>query len=167
MATSRLILEVNEKQKQAILAFVNANDWDIKITEQISKTDDASHNNDSGGEELYPMQRHQAGENECPFCFCAPCIVSEGMRQMWWPDTNHEPSHTNSCARRPLYKRFWAMLQNCGAWNDPRYNEKKIMARRGDGTWHRRELMPECVVTKCRQWLPNPESLPYMGHKWE
>lgn len=165
MATKRLTLECTEDQRNAILGFINSNNLSVNVTEEdisppTPSTSEMQENQNP------PMPQHIANETECQFCFCAPCIVSESNRQMWWPENNHQPCRTNACERKPLYRRFWAMLYNCGAWRDPRYIAKKGAARRGDTTYHKRELMPECVVAKCRQWYPNPEQMPYMGHKW-
>ena len=115
----------------------------------------------------FPRLRHVEGEVECQYCLCAPCVVSEQNRQMWWPSHARVPHHGNTSARKPLYRRFWAMLYNRGAWMDHRYLDKKHQARGGDITWHRREIMPDCVVSMCRTWFPNPTSVPYMGHMWQ
>ena len=71
-----------------------------------------------------------------------------------------------------VYKRFWTMLFHQNVWRDPRYVERKQRALQQDPqrrklTYHRRDLMPECVVDMVRLWLPNPSEQPYMGHKWE
>ena len=117
-------------------------------------------------DEYYPMARHEHGETECPFCYCAPCITDEKNKQFWWPIDNDAPHSGNTSKRKKLYQRFWGMLCNCGAWHDTRYLTKKA-ERRGDFTWHKREIMPECVINKCREWYPNPQQTNYMGHKWE
>ena len=33
--------------------------------------------------------------------------------------------------------------------------------------WHRRYIMPKCVVSLVRMWFPNPDEVPYMGHLWK
>ena len=33
--------------------------------------------------------------------------------------------------------------------------------------WHKRDIMPKCVITLVRHWFPNPGGFPYMGHMWE
>jgi hypothetical protein len=33
--------------------------------------------------------------------------------------------------------------------------------------WHKRDIMPKCVVTLVRHCFPNPGGFPYMGHMWE
>ena len=72
----------------------------------------------------------------------------------------------NTDSRKQLYKRFRAMLFNCGAWVDQRHNQKKSQAIQGDYIWHQGKIMPECAVVKCRKWYPNQEKHRYMGHKW-
>jgi len=93
--------------------------------------------------------------------------VSNDRRQLWWPESPILPALQNAPERKRLYQRFWAMMTNNGAWNDPRYITKKSIARKSKTTWHRRELMPDCILKKCRQWLPNPVNVAYMGHKWK
>ena len=29
-----------------------------------------------------------------------------------------------------------------------------------------RRVVPDCVMVKTREWYPNPEGVPYMGHMW-
>lgn len=120
------------------------------------------------GDDHFPLPRHRDGEVECSDCFCAPCVVHENNRQLWWPERNQDPKCVNGTQRRRLYQRFWSVMKNCGAWEDARYLCKKVQAGgRRSFAVHRREIMPECVVRQCRQWLPNPDKIPYMGHKWQ
>jgi hypothetical protein len=76
-----------------------------------------------------------------------------------------------------LYKRFWTCLLHRGVWDNPIYIDRKKSALQCEnnqdivfsgprGGYHRRDLMPQCVLTLVRSWLPNPKSKPYMGHKW-
>ena len=74
----------------------------------------------------------------------------------------------NAKQRKGLYQRFWSVMQNCGAWKDEHYQRKKVEAGGNRGfAWHRREIMPECVLRQCREWFPNPDKVRYMGHKWQ
>ena len=114
----------------------------------------------------FPMDRQTAGCTECSECFCSPCVVHDNNRQIWWPTRNNEPHPGNASQRKLLYQRFWAMTANCGAWQDIKYIEKKKLARKSKTTWHKRELMPKCILTACRNWLPYPSGQPYLGHKW-
>ena len=59
------------------------------------------------------------------------------------------------------------MLFSCGALMDQRYIERKMHAGQGSSPWHHRELMPECLIGKCRQRLPNEPTQQFMGHKWD
>jgi hypothetical protein len=57
-------------------------------------------------------------------------------------------------------------------WNDDRYIVMKADAmsqdhRRQRYDWHKRDIMPKCVVSLARHWFPNPRGFPYMGHMWE
>jgi len=123
---------------------------------------------DEASEQIsFPMTRHSGGFRECSECFCSPCITNDKNKQLWWPSRNSDPHPGTAPQRKQLYQRFWAMMANCGAWCDDRYVAKKKIARKSKTTWHKRELMPDCVLKVCREWLPNPVKQPYMGHKWE
>jgi hypothetical protein len=61
------------------------------------------------------------------------------------------------------YKLSWnnISLQN-------RYIVMKVDAmsrdpRRQRYDWHKRDIMPKCVVSLVRHWFPNPGGFPYMG----
>jgi hypothetical protein len=59
------------------------------------------------------------------------------------------------------------MMANIGGWNTAQYIAKKQLHGGGDNvTYHKREIMPQCVLDLCRQKYPNPKGQPYMGHKW-
>ena len=71
-----------------------------------------------------------------------------------------------------MYRRFWTMMYHRQVWDDPKYVEKKALAlQRRPGrkrlVYHRRDIMPNCVIDLVRTWYPNPEKVPYMGHKWD
>lgn len=66
------------------------------------------------------------------------------------------------------------MLLHMGVWNNPIYKDRKATAlltarpnRCGDFVYHRRDLMPQCVLKLVRSWYPNPPGQDYMGHKWQ
>ena len=62
------------------------------------------------------------------------------------------------------------MLYHRGVCSDPLYTEKNLEALghlQPGQEWHRRDIMPSCVVTLVRTWLPNPKDTQYMGHLWE
>lgn len=109
--------------------------------------------------------------DECPFCLCKPCITDDNNRQLWWEvEPFRLPHPRNSKLRKEKYKRFWTMLLHRGVWSDPRYVVKKMRALehfQPGQEWHRRDIMPTCVVNIVRTWLPNPKDVQYMGHLWE
>ena len=96
------------------------------------------------------------------------------MKKLIWPlwhDRAEALHQRNSGLRKEHYKRFWTMLFHRGAWNDDRYLLMKTDALARDHRtqrfdWHRRDIMPKCVVTLVRHWFPNPGGFPYMGHMW-
>ena len=57
-------------------------------------------------------------------------------------------------------------------WIHQSYIQKKSRALAEDPrfkeyVWHRRDIMPDCVLKLVRHWFPNPKNVPYMGHLWE
>ncbi|CAG2245020.1 unnamed protein product [Mytilus edulis] len=108
-------------------------------------------------------------KEECRYCFCKPCITDDQNRQMWWHGQSEVAHQRNSSLRKEHYKRFWTMLLHRGAWNDDRYMLMKADAMTRDHRsqrfdWHKRDIMPKCVVTLVRCWFPNPGGFPYMPH---
>jgi hypothetical protein len=104
---------------------------------------------------------------------CGGMIVQRPLtKQMWWHDRAEAPHQRSSGLRKEQYKRFWTMLLHRGAWDDDRYLLMKTDASARDHRtqrfdWHKRDIMPKCVVTLVRHWFPNPGGFPYMGHMWE
>jgi len=113
-------------------------------------------------------------EEECPWCLCQPCVTDSSNKQLWWEAGCHAPDANNSKLRKTHYQRFWVMLLHRGAWRKDGYMRKKIAALEnrsiyawvGPNTKHPRDIMPDCVLNLVRYWLPNPATIPYMGHKW-
>ena len=71
-----------------------------------------------------------------------------------------------TCEIQEHYKRFWTMLLHQGVWNDDRYVVMKADAMSRDPRWqrydwHKRDIMPKCVVSLVRHWFPNPGGFPY------
>ena len=127
--------------------------------------------NDDNGYQEYNIPQ-SPDEEECRFCLCRPCITYEQNRQFWWEDNTEAPCRRNSALRKEKYKRFWTMMFHRDAWKVPRYQAEKLRALRADPRhrkyeWHRRDIMPKCVLSHVRQWFPNPAGVPYMGHLWE
>jgi hypothetical protein len=105
--------------------------------------------------------------NECPHCFCKPCITHEINRQMWWKN-NSEPKaeETESCEKK--------YIRNSGLCCST--DKCLLMAAITRGKWEHftkileDKMMFGIYMTICqfvRSWLPNLDGHPYMGHKWE
>lgn len=112
------------------------------------------------------------GADKCEHCLCSPCITDEGNRQMWWGTQPVAPHRLNTSARKYAYRRFWTMLYHRQIWLDPEYMARKVTAlgqdaRRVNFVYHRRDIMPDCVIRQVRRWYPNPRGVAYMGHMWE
>ena len=122
--------------------------------------------------EFRPVDKPEKIGSECPQCICDPCITHAANRQSWWPERQHPPRDGNSNGRKHLYKKFWSMLSERGLWVKEIYLTRKrdALARdpnRKNYVYHRRELIPSCVLRLVRNWLPNDPKKPYMGHMWE
>ena len=187
--TQVLKLNVTNLQMEAIRHFFIHNDWEFEpqdsdhhenggrctpVSQGVNKetqTDPSKENaavdDDNIGDFVI---LHDDNRDECPFCLSKPCITDESNRQLWWETESSVPHQRNSNLRKDKYKRFWTMLLHRRVWNDPRYIERKSRALEHDmqgQEWHRRDIMPTCVVNLVRSWLPNPKDYPYMGHLWE
>jgi len=185
-------MELNNLQLETIKCLFGHNDWEMKIIEQSAVVEEnggnshVQNNNDQSTQTNNDNIANEADEGdnpefvippdtsqeECQYCFCRPCITNEQNKQMWWHDRAEAPHQRNSGLRKEYYKRFWTMLLHRGAWNDDRYLLMKTDALARDHRtqrfdWHRRDIMPKCVVTLVRHWFPNPGGFPYMGHMWE
>lgn len=165
-----LRLVVTEEQKELIYAMWQHNDWDLETVEDTNTSDQ------SDEQPITEFRIPQdATKPECQYCLCQPCITDETNRQMWWETEVYQPHKRNSSMRKTHYKKFWTMLLHKGVWNDPRYLVRKEAAamqdpRRKIAPWigptkSIRDIMPDCVLQLVRGWLPNPSSIPYMGHK--
>ena len=162
-------LWVTEEQRLLIEAMWMHNGWDLEFD-----NDDNDDNNDNIIDEHPVIVQPVNGLMECQFCFSRPCVTDDRFTQLWW-DQAHAPHRDNSKKRKSLYKRFWVMLANRGAWNDPRYLERKELSLEGqleNPVWvgpgaRARDIMPQCVLDLVRHWWPNPQNQPYMGHRWQ
>jgi hypothetical protein len=165
---STLKIRVTDEQRELIAAMWNHNDWELEIVDED--------NNEPDNLEAPLLIAPDPRELECPYCFSSPCVTDQRFRQAWW-DEPHQPHRNNNVHRKPLYRRFWVMLANRGAWRDPRYLQKKTMAlnepleAQNNMPWagpasHPRDIMPDCVLKTVRHWRPNLPGQPYMGHKW-
>lgn len=168
---SILAIQVTETQRETIRHLFNHNDWDFQEVPIEESTDQSNlSNNDQETEEFIIYQNQEA--EVCQYCLSRPCITSETNRQMWWIEEPETPNRSNTHRRKDKYKRFWTMLFHRNVWADPRYKERKRRflqhdPRRRNHAYHRRDIMPKCVVDLVRHWLPNLKDQPYMGHMWE
>lgn len=115
-----------------------------------------------------PSIFNTAKVNECPFCLCSPCVTTSRPR---WLGIGQRPRAGNNLLRKKKYKKYWKMIKDRGAWDDPRYLQRKDTAQghaNGDIAWlpSVREIMPECVLKLVRGLFPNLPGIPYMGHRW-
>ena len=193
----RITLDVSEEQLSTINHLFNHYGWNFNEVNRAetdknwshSLADDRSHNRNEAASQTASENEHDSSseineefqeyyipqssdEEECRFCLCRPCIIHERNKQFWWEQQNVAPSFRNSGLRKEKYKRFWTMMYHRDAWKDPRYLAEKSKALRADPRhrkyeWHRRDIMPKCVLSLVRAWFPNPAGVPYMGHLWE
>lgn len=169
-----LTLHTNEEQLAAIKALYEQNGWpfeECSIDEPVQCTSNSSAEKSEC--EWRPVGKPEPRGEKCPHCLCDPCIAHEANRQSWWLAGQHPPRTGNSSGRKQLYKRFWSMLTERGLWMSETYTIRKNEALRRDPQqntyvwYHRREIMPNCVLQLVRGWLPNHPKTPYMGHMWE
>lgn len=168
---SILAIEVTETQRETIRHLFNHNDWNFKEV-PVEESADQSKSVDSDPEfEDYVIQQSEEAE-ECEHCLSSPCITCETNRQMWWLEEPEMANRSNAQLRKDKYKRFWTMLFHRNVWKDPRYRERKRRAlqhdpRRKNYVYHKRDIMPKCVIDLVQHWLPNLNNQPYMGHMWQ
>lgn len=170
ISTSVMSIVVTEEQRQFIIDMWNMNNWQLTLNSESMDQDQHDTSDQS------PLIQPCETDPECAHCLCKPCVTSESNRQLWWETENSDPANANSALRKPIYKRFWTMMYHRGVWVDPRYLLRKDAALADDPSMHAwsgprrnghpRDLMPKCVTSMVRMWLPNPHSKPYMGHKW-
>lgn len=162
------IIQVQQQPGPALCERCGAAAESTEIPENDLDEEDSDHSH-------YGYHVDEDPENEeCPWCLCKPCITDASNQQMWWEMNCRAPSESNSKRRKSHYQRFWVMLLHHGAWTKDAYRLKKIAAlqNRGIHAWagpnpkHPRDIMPDCVLSMVRGWLPNPPTIPYMGHKW-
>lgn len=69
-------------------------------------------------------------------------------------------------------EKFWTMRFHRGVWIDKRFIKRKSRAIQMDirqKSIHMADLNVRnntCVIRLVREWLQNPEGLPYMGHNY-
>ncbi len=169
-----LSLMVTPLQRETIYGLFCHNNWDIIEADARSPVLPVPTSDEPEDDPEFNIQQAPDAE-ECPHCLSKPCITDPTNKQLWWEDNSVAENIQNSGLRKGHYKRFWTMLLHRGVWSDPRYQARKrqalqLYANRHRLVWsgnrHRRDLMPNCVITLVRNWLPNPPNTPYMGHTW-
>lgn len=145
---SVLSLEVTQEQRDAIYNLFVHNDWEfIEISSEKASVEE----NDSKTKDFFIAQDENS--EECPNCLCRPCMTNERNRQMWWGNER------NLYLRKHMYQFFWTNLFHRRVWKDPRYLLRKQDALRSDPrrrkcVYHRKDLIPKCVVGLVEQWFP-------------
>ena len=170
-------LVVTDEQKELIHAMWAHNGWEVELADSVQSEGGQTHM-DSAEITDFRIEQDKT-QAECQYCLCSPCITAETNRQLWWETEVVAAQASNSSTRKNHYKRFWTMLLHKGAWSDPRYKARKQESLRQDpnrqlSAWigpsttqsQYRDIMPDCVLKCVRDWLPNPPSQAYMGHKW-
>ena len=133
------------------------------------KRDGNAHLNNEGPEPNNGenITNNNEDDGRCQYCFLSPCII-ELTSSSPWIGAGQGPSIHNPPIRKRLYGRFWSCISNLGGWNTAQYISKKIANGEGENVlYHQREIMPDCVLTFCRNKYPNPKGIPYLGHKWQ
>ena len=152
--SNRFTLSLTQEQVQFIESSWEARGWDLNLDQ--AESDGPSYTT------TYTQSTEKHGS--CEHCGALPVPASES--------TDSGTIDNNGCGYH--YQRFGVMLLHRGAWNKDAYKQKKSAAMRnrsvyawvGPNTKHPRDIMPDCVLSMVRKWLPNPSTVPYMGHKW-
>ena len=165
--TTRITYTLTEEQRKAIQELFNNKGWTYSetVTDKLNQNQDEF---DYDKCEPGYVIKHDEEKDECPFCLCKPCITMQ--QQSWFPNEPSEPHNLNNKDRKKCYRSFWTMLYHRRVWQDERYKAKKAASLGqpvGSYVYHRRDIMPNCVIKLIRMWYPNPQQVPYMGHMWE
>ena len=163
-----------QEQYETVEALFVHYDWDFGNALQEGADHFGTINNDTEGDSAESVQFifPQPGADECQHCLASPCVTDERHRQFWWEDHPHQPHSRNPKKRKAHYKKFWTMLLHRGVFQDERYKQRKSIAMGRDPrfrkyVYHRRDIMPNCVLKCVRTWLPNLPGVSYLGHMWE
>ena len=180
MANNSITLHATDEQLVAIRSLYNEKGWTFEfedkkggIQRELGEMNSAEPDRAEQCDwKAVNVPHPEEGDVECPHCLSTPCITAERNRQAWWERIQHPARQKNSEARKRHYKRFWTMLDERKVFQKQVYQDRKKQALGRDPrytkyTYHKRELMPNCVISMVRRWLPNPSSMAYMGHKWE
>lgn len=107
---------------------------------------------------------HATDENEqfCSFCRNSPCIlVSRNLPSRLI--ARGQPRLTNHIKSKGDYKAYYSILKKKGLWRDRVYLQRKEAL--GCYIEDVREVLPVCVVEDVRKRWPNPDGVPYCGHR--
>lgn len=98
----------------------------------------------------------------CTYCRNSPCVIlSDNIPSKL--KAHGQPRMTNHSKRKGDYKAFYTILKRRGLWRDPVYLQRKEAL--GCYVEDVREVMPICVVENVRKRWPNPDGVPYCGHR--
>ena len=170
--TQLVSYNLSQDQIKAIKQLFTEKQWKYEEVSYCKKEQVVDEYDPDNCEPGFTIDKNE-NKDECPFCFCSPCVTSDDNRQSWWLHNSKPANALNSKSRKKCYKSFWTMMYHRRAWLDERYKIKKRIAmgldpRRNRYEWiHRRDIMPDCVLKLVRFWYPNPEDIPYMGHTWD
>jgi hypothetical protein len=172
--TSVLSLHVTQEQRNTIEALFRHNNWNFDVVDTCGSGDNGSESGNDESDLVRPNVcfEQDSDSDRCPHCLCKPCITDERHRQLWWPEQSYTPRRKNSGLRKRLYQKFWTMMYHRGIWAEEEYLQRKAVALGFDPhhnhyVYHKRDIMPACVIKLVRGWYPNPRDIPYMGHMWE
>ncbi|XP_022784000.1 uncharacterized protein LOC111324652 isoform X2 [Stylophora pistillata] len=98
----------------------------------------------------------------CMYCRSSPCVLlSETLPARL--RVFGQPRMNNHTKRKGDYRCFYTILNRRGLWLDPIYIARKEAL--GCYVGDVREVMPVCVVEDVRKRWPNPDGVPYCGHR--
>ena len=137
----------------------------------MSLSENSSSETEHEDDEVYPCidRANVDGFSRCPSCHAQPCVTDAANAQRWWCDTAVEAAPENSAHRKWKYRRFYSMMHPMKLFKHPEYMLKKNREMNVNGIrpgMTKREIMPDCVLLMVRNWFPNPEGKPYVGHTW-
>ena len=98
----------------------------------------------------------------CMYCRSSPGVISSETLPARLRAFG-EPRMNNHMKRKGDYRSFYTILNRRGLWHDPVYIARKEAL--GCYVEDVREVMPVCVVEDVRKRWPNPDGVPYCGHR--
>ena len=98
----------------------------------------------------------------CMHCRSSPCVIFSETRPAHLRAFG-QPRLNNHMKRKGDYRCFYTILNRHGLWHDPVYIARKEAL--GCYVEDVREVMPVCVVEDVWKRWPNPDGVPYCGHR--